>query len=267
MTHQLVGEAREGGFSVRSSSGVPVLEETYVFRVKANSKNASRLSVSSTPGLPIVNQSLSAFGLCTCRSKDAQRDPINPIYWDVTCEFSSEVEENQDKKEGTEFGVSPVEWIPIYETRFERLQEIVNVDASGTPIVNSKNEMFPDGISRGRFIPIWSFFQFEPATVTDEQIIDRNEVVNSAAFRGKAIKTLLCTIVKSNIGFYYGQKLRFTHYELRYNVRTWQHKRLDMGSDGKPLNGTGGAATGAPAVLSFDQFPTSNFSFLRLRGG
>ena len=264
MTHQLIGEARQGGFSVKSSGGVPTLVETYEFRVKADSINASRISVSFTPGLPIVNQSISAFGLTTCRSKDATRDPINPLYWDVTCEFSSEVEENQDRGGADEFGSDPVEWTPIYETRFERMSEIVNVDASGDPITNSANEMFPEGMTRARFIPIWTFFQFESPTVTDETIIARNEVVNSGTFKGRAAKTLLCTVVKSTIGFYYGQKLRFSQYELRYNVRTWQLKRLDMASDGTPLNGSGAASAGAPAILTFDQFPTNSLSFLRV---
>lgn len=264
MTHQLIGEARQGGFSVKSSGGVPTLVETYEFRVKADSVNASRLSVSYTPGLPIVNQSISAFGLTTCRSKDATRDPINPLYWDVVCEFSSEVEENQDRGGADEFGSDPVEWTPIYETRFERMTEIVNVDVNGDPITNSLDEMFPEGMTRSRFIPVWTFFQFEPPTVTDETIITRNEVVNSAEFKGRAAKTLLCTVSKSTIGFYYGQRLRFTQYELRYNVRTWQLKRLDMASDGTALNGLGAASTGAPAVLSFDQFASDSFSFLRI---
>lgn len=264
MTHQLIGEARQGGFSVKSSGGVPTLVETYEFRVKADSINASRLSVSFTPGLPIVNQTVSAFGLTTCRSKDATRDPINPLYWDVTCEFSSEVEENQDRGGASEFGSDPTEWLPIYETRFERMTEIVNVDVNGDPITNSLDEMFPEGMSRSRFIPIWTFFQFEAPTVTDETIIERNETVNSAIFRGRAVKTMLCTVVKSTIGFYYGQRLRFTQYELRYNVRTWQLKRLDMASDGTGLNGSGVAAVGAPAVLTFDQFASSDFAFLRI---
>jgi hypothetical protein len=124
--------------------------------------------------------------------------------------------------------------------------------------------MVPEGMTRTRFIPIWSFFQFEAPTVTDETIIGRNEVVNSGTFKGRAAKTLLCTIVKSTIGFYYGQKLRFTQYELRYNVRTWQLKRLDMASDGTALNGAGAASAGAPAILTFDQFATDSFSFLRV---
>ena len=263
MTHKLIGETRQGGFSVKSSGGVPTLVETYEFRVKADSINASRLSVSFTPGLPIVNQTISSFGLTTCRSKDATRDSINPLYWDVTCEFSSEVEENQDRGGADEFGSDPVEWTPIYETRFERISEIVNVDRDNDPIVNSRNEMFPEGMTRTRFIPIWTFFQFEPPTVTDETIIARNEVVNSATFKGRAEKTLLCTVVKSTIGFYYGQRLRFTQYELRYNVRTWRLKRLDMASDGTPLNGFGAAASGLPFTLVFDQFADSDFAFLR----
>ena len=286
MANTIIGEAREAGFSIRSSGGVPILEETYVFLVEAESKNTSRFSVSQTPGLPVVGFTFSAFGLTTCRSKTAERRVDQPRLWDVTCTFSSEVEENQDKKGGgSEFGAEPTEWIPIYETKFERMQEIVNVDASGVPVATSAKQMFPEGISRGRFIPIWEFYQFEPPTVTDETIIGRNEVVNSTTFKGRAAKTLLCTVISSQVGFYYGAKLRFTRYALRYNDRTWQHKRLDVGtvyiSGGAylpylddagnvfegPLNGTGGKQTvgTAPAVLSFDQYAAVDFAtFLRL---
>jgi hypothetical protein len=89
-------------------------------------------------------------------------------------------------------------------------------------------------------------------------------VVNSGTFKGRAAKTLLCTVVKSTIGFYYGQRLRFTQYELRYNVADWRLKRLDMSSDGTPLDGAGAPAVGDPATLYFEQFATDSFSFLRV---
>jgi hypothetical protein len=144
------------------------------------------------------------------------------------------------------------------------MSEIVNETIFGVKVVNSKGENFPDGMVRNRFIPIWTFFQFEPPTVTDETIITRNEIVNASTFKGRPAKTLLCTVVKSTIGFYYGQKLRFTQYELRYNVADWRLKRLDMASDGTGLNNAGAPAVGDPATRYFDQFATDSFSFLRV---
>ena len=115
-------------------------------------------------------------------------------------------------------------------------------------------------------------------------MIDRNEVVNSATFQGRAAKTLLCNVMSSVIGYYYGARRRLTKYSLRYNVATWQHKRLDVGtvylSAGTHLpyldasgnvmlgglNGLGAKVTpgNAPSVLAFDMYTAVAFAtFLR----
>jgi hypothetical protein len=174
--------------------------------------------------------------------------------------------------------------VPIYETKFERLQEVVTVDKDGDPIANSAGQPFPGGMTVTRLIPIWEFFQLEPESVTDEVIMDRNETVNSTTFKGRAAKTLLLTVNSSVVGYYYGQRRRLTQYSIRYNKDNWRHKRLDVGEaylstgslkpylvEGRlvmgPLNGTGGqaAAGSPPAVLEFDKYAELNFaSFLRI---
>lgn len=281
MANTIIGEARQGSISIRSSQGVPVIDETYVFKVKSDTKNNSRFNVSQTPGLPVVGQTVSSHGLTVCRGKSCERDENNPLYWTVTCTFSSEVEEGQNANDPNS---PPTEWVPVYETKFERQQRVVTKDKAGAAVVNSAGWKFPVGLTIGRFIPIWEFFQFEPATVTDETIIDRNEVVNSDSFRGRAANTLLCTVMSSTIGFYYGQFLRFTRYSLKYDSENWKHKRLDVGpfyksganklpflDNGTPqnriegnLDGAGGAAAGNPSVLEFAMYPTTTFnSFLR----
>jgi hypothetical protein len=86
------------------------------------------------------------------------------------------------------------------------------------------------------------------------------------------------------IGFYYGRLRRLTQYRIIYNVRNWTDKRLDTGTvyldagalkaytdaDGNviegALNGSGAkqAAGTAPAIRTFDKFPTIDFNtFLR----
>lgn len=281
MPNQVIGEARAGQASIRSAGGIPTLDETYHFLVKAESKLTSRINVLTTPGLPVTGRTVSAFGFSVCKSKSATRREDQPLYWDVTCEFSSEVEESQSEQDPER---DPTEWVPIYETKFERLEEIVTRDVDGTAIANSAGQPFENGLVRPRFIPVWEFFQFEPASVTDETIIGRNETVNSGTFKGRPAKTLLLTIMSSTIGFYYGAPRRLTQYSIKYNVRNWRQKRLDVGTvfkDGsifRPytdnsgnvilggLNGSGAkvAVGAAPAVLEFDQYPSLNFSsFLR----
>tara|TARA_R110000868_G_C10791251_1_gene756319 strand:- start:774 stop:1049 length:276 start_codon:yes stop_codon:yes gene_type:complete len=90
--------------------------------------------------------------------------------------------------------------------------------------------------------------------------------------------------MSSVIGYYYGAARRLTKYALRYNSKTWLHKRLDVGtvylSAGEHLpyldaagnvmlGGLDGAgakviAGDPPAVLEFDLYEAVAFAdFLR----
>lgn len=289
MAHTLLGPKRTGEARLRSSDGAPVFESVYHFIVKADSKTASRASILATAGLPQLGDIDAGSSLGVCRSSVAVQREDHPLYWDVTCEFSTEVKESQDSQNP---GSDPTTWKPVYETKFERIQEVVTEDASGVAIANSAGQPFENGMTRTRSIPVWEFFQFEPSTVTDEQVIDRNETVNNATFKGRAAHTLLLCVQSSVIGFYYGARLRFTHYALKYNKATWKHKRLDVGTvyldtgdqvpyldAGDPgndippgvilggLDGSGGkvAAGDPPAILEFDMYTPIDFSaFLRV---
>lgn len=276
-------EKRDGQCSVSSSNGMPVLNETYNFIIESDSKNTSRIDILyGTPGFPRVNQTVSAYGLAVCKGTDANRRGDNPYIWDASATFSSEVEEGQDNQDPNS---DPNIWVPVYETKFERLQEVVTKDFANVAVANSAGQPFQTGLTIGRFIPVWEFYQFEPATVTDEQLIERNETVNTASFKGRAAKTLLLTILSSRVGYYYGQRRRLSQYSLKYNVRKWTHKRLDVGtvylsgSDLKPyldadgrtvilggLDGSGAkvASGSPPATLEFDIYDDISFSFLRV---
>lgn len=282
MSATVLGEQSEGRSSVRSSGGVPVLDESYHYLVRTTSAAEDRTTVLSASGLPQVGITLSAGGIAVCKNVDAVRRSDQRTLWDVTATFSSEVDERQATQS---VSGDPTEWVPIYETKFERLQEIMTEDADGDAIANSAGQPFETGIVRSRFIPIWEFYQFEAASVTDEQVLKRNETVNSAIFKGKEIHTLLCTVMSSVIGFYYGNRRRLTRYALRYNVKTWKHKRLDVGTayleSGKlkpyldddknvilgGLNGSGAKVTAGtkPSILEFDQYDEIAFAtFLRI---
>lgn len=285
MASWIVGnsEKRDGSCSVSSSNGMPVLNETYSFIVRTDDKDTSRISVLyETPNLPRVGQTFSAYGQAICKNVNAVRRADNPLLWDVTCTFSSEVDEGQDQQDPSS---APEEWVPIRETKFERLQENVSKDRNGDVIANSAGQPFQTGLTIARFIPIWEFWQFEPATVSDEALIARNETVNNAIFKGREAKSLLLTIVSSKIGFYYGNRRRLTQYSLKYNSKLWTHKRADVGTvylesgvqkpylSGDPetvilggLDGSGAkvAPGDPPALLEFDIYEEISFSFLRI---
>jgi len=279
-------ECREGSGRIRSRGGRPVYEETYTFVIQADHKTQTRdVILTTTPGLPQVGVSTSAGGFAGCVGVSLQRDPGNALIWRATAEFSSEVEESSGATGGNGGPLDPPDaWIPIYETKFERYQEVVTKDQSGAAIANSAGQAFETGLTITRHIPIWEFFQFEAATVSDETIIARSETVNNTTFKGRAAKTLLCVVLSSVLGLFYGQRRRLTQYQLKYNSRDWRHKRLDVGTQYKSgttlldftsadgsimlgsLDGAGAkqAAGTAPAIRNFDQYATSTFDFLRI---
>lgn len=288
MAHTFLGEQRKGETSIRSSGGAPVIDESYYYLVRADSPTATRDSIMLTTGVPICGYTVSADGFALCNSVQATRREDQVLYWDIAATFSSDVDDRQGGSSGSGgsgSGSDPATWVPIYETKFERLQEVVTKDESDDPVANSAGQPFENGIIRARFIPIWELFQFEAGSVSDETVLARNEVVNTTTFRGRAAKTLLCSVMSSVIGYYYGAQRRLTRYSLRYNSKTWKHKRLDVGtvylSGGKhlpymddsgnvilgALNGSGAKQTPGtgPAVLEFDLFPSAEFSdFLRI---
>jgi hypothetical protein len=282
MPNTIIGQKRVGEMRITNAGGIPRLEETYEFLVEAETKFTSQFAVSQTPGLPVVNVTPSAFGLTICRSKTVTRDEAIAKLWHVVCEFSSEVEEGQNSQDPN---TDPTAWVPIYETKFERVQVVVTKDFNGTAIANSAGQPFPNGLTVTRKLPMWEFFQFEPATVTDEEVIDRSEITNSQTFRGRLAHTLLCTVVSSTIGFYYGVRLRFTRYSILYDKLNWKHKRLDVGTQYKDgttlkdflsadgsiieggLNGSGArvAVGDPPAIREFAMYDSKDFNtFLRI---
>ena len=279
---------REGSASIRSRRGTPVYECQYSWIVVATAKDEPYTNVLSTTGLPLVGITADPTGYAICTAKNATRRAENPLYWDVVCDFSSEIDDGSGSNGDPTS--DPTTWVPLYETKFEMINEIVQVDYAGNPIQNSVKQPF-NGITVFRTIPVWEFFQIEASSVTDNTVLSRTNVVNSASFtRGGstyAAKTLHCTVLSSVIGRYYGTLRRLTQYRVKYNDKKWTLKLLDCGtriSDGAggytayyadastpvkdftvingPLNGSGARTTTA-ATLEFDMYNAVSFSFLR----
>jgi hypothetical protein len=273
---------RDGSFAIRSVGGLPVIDETYSWIVVTDVPNVPYSTVYNTPGLPTVNVTQSPQGLGICRSKVCKRWTQNANYWTATCEFSSAVDERSNIQDPA---VNPVTWLPVYETKMERLQELITTDKDGDVIANSAGQPWSNGMTVSRFIPVWEFYQIENP-VSDEEIADRMETVNEFSFKGRAPKTLLCVILSSVVGFYYGQRRRLTQYSVKYNKKKWIHKRLDTGTAyisgtdllpytdkfgnviNGPLDGFSGAKVAVgdpPGERSFDYYEIKNFNtFLRV---
>ena len=137
MSTTLRGVGRPGACSLRTSGGIAILDETYHYIVVATAVDEPYLSVITTSGLPTVNSTVTIYGVC--RSISATRREANPKIWDVVAEFSSEVEDRQSSANPQS---DPLVWVPVYETKFERIQEVVTKDFSGASIANSAGQPF-----------------------------------------------------------------------------------------------------------------------------
>lgn len=279
---EILGQTRKRGGSIRRTGGRLVFEHEEEYFVMADTLSQDHDEILLTAGLPVAG--LTVHDRALCNGKSATSDPIQPLLWTVTATYSSEVEEGGNESQENQGG-DPTAFIPIAELAYESYQDVSILDASGTPVLNSANQPFETGFLRPRTLVRLDFEQFEPTSVTDEDIAERNETVNSAEFKGKAAKTLKLSVRSAAIGWYYGYRVWRIGYSLTYKKDTWRRTRLDIGNsylsggtllpyldnDGNRivgnLNGSGAKASvgTAPTILYFDEMESLNFSdFLRI---
>lgn len=287
MTVTVRGQKREGSGRVRKSKDTLLFEETYSFSVYTDDLATTRLQVLSASGIPVIGQTLSAGGRAVCISLSAERNPANAYEWNVTAEFSSEVEEDSSGSDAGQ-GTNPTDWIPIAEMSFETYQFYRQFDINKKPYVNSAGFPFSGGIPETKTIAKFDFDQFEASTLKLEDIIDRNETVNLGSFLGKPQMTWKLSITNAKLGFYYGYKCWRISYSLAYNPETWIVEICDKGpyfwQAGKKipfstvapqqnhvglLNGQGGPAPqNTPSYITFEQNRKLRFSdFIKLKTG
>lgn len=232
MATYLIGEKREGnsgGFRKQGTSLVYVHRVS--FQVYSDDRYENKINVLTTPGLPIVGVPYGGF-VGTCTSKDCERSPVNPQYWDVKCEFSTgEEEQKQDPNDPN--NPDPTTWIPIYDIVFESYQEAATKDNAGNAILNTAGIPFADPLMRNRVISVLDFYQFEPDSLTLDQIMDRNDTVNSVTFRSIAAWKLNLLIKKATIGLYNGFSCWRIEYQIKYRKDNWKDKVVSHGTQQK----------------------------------
>lgn len=218
---------RSGKTTVRAQNGFPIVEEVYDFFVVADAVDEPFESVRTATGLPRVGTVWKDF--LTVSSIDAQRRDNAAKYWDVSVTLSTNIEDGSQSG-GYDPKSDPTTWTPVRETKLERIEDAIIKDKDNRVLKNSAGQGFESALAVGRYIPVWEFYQFEPASVTDETIADRCESINKVAFKGKAKHTLLLNVESSTIGFYFGRRIRLTTYTCKYNKENWNVKRVDGGT-------------------------------------
>lgn len=296
MASEIVGEMRTGTASLRDSGNNGLsFESTAEFLVVASDKYVSKEEVLLlTPGLPIVGLMYGPLG-ATCTSKDAERHKDHASYWIVKCSF--ETGRERQKQNPNNPSPDPKTWIPVFRIDSFIVKEKVvaedktpasagNVNFGTTgpyKCRNSARQPFEEPFTEKKLLCQFSFEQFEDPSQDINDIIDRNDSVNSATFAGRDARTLLINVTGAELGFYGGYGAWRVVYQVTYDPDTHDEFRLDVGTcyldsgNQKPymdaleqyritgnLNGTGGKSTGDPAILKFRVKKELDFStFIR----
>jgi hypothetical protein len=157
----VLGEGREGNINLRlNSRGELITDQDVSYIVEADTRDQDELAVvTSTSDLPIPSVTLR--GTRTCRSLRGTRRKENPLIWDFTANFSNEVQEDQNNKEGQSGGEDPTAWIPVAELEYESYEDMLREDVNGKRWINSAGDPFETGFNRTRHIAVRSFSQFE----------------------------------------------------------------------------------------------------------
>jgi hypothetical protein len=213
------------------SGGKIVYTETWLYCVISDIINESPLNVINTPGLPQIEYSSApnTGGICVCTGLDPKQNAQSPYVWEVTVEFSTDTKDQDTNNNNPD----PTQWKPLYEGKVETYPEVMYQDFSPTPLryVNSAKSKFPEPLIVNRPIIVYDFFQYEPATLTDIAIGDRNDTINDAAARNGMFPkySLKCTISNFERGWFYNTACVRVNYSIAYKKSLWLNKPLDVG--------------------------------------
>jgi hypothetical protein len=178
MTHYITGIKRDGGIELTSGSNGLELSFTESYRVKADDKLATMWEVMSTAvaenagvadllgyngdvqtnGLPLPGVTEDRDRICRCRSLNGERNEENPLLWEFTARFSSNVPEGNTGQDAT---VPLEEVIPVRETLYELVNRARSIDLSGQGYTNGAGHLYNPALQVEEELPRWDFTQFD----------------------------------------------------------------------------------------------------------
>jgi hypothetical protein len=150
--------------------------------------------------------------------------------------------------------------------------------------INNAGVPFSEPLTITRPIILFDFWQMESPSVTDKQIGDRNDCINSTSLNKGTDTypqyTLKCSVIEFERGYFYGFDAVNIHYQIAYKPSKWTFRPIQSGYEYRQTpggvrvaspklvnleaNGTARADTLAPlADKEFIPHKPISFSFLR----
>lgn len=232
MASEIVGELRRGSGTVRRGENGRLNVTMQVdFLVVTDDKFTSREEVLlATANAPIVGLRYGPLGI-PCISKTANRNETNPLYWELSCEFDSAVE-NQEPNDESPDNPDPTTWIPIWKIEPGLQDEgTTSTDFLGKEYKNTAGEFYDPPMNYSVRTASWVFNQYEPASTSGITIMKRHMTVNNATFtkklRGMGMSLeqyqYLMTVEEAELGYYMGFLCWNIKYRLSYNSAAYKN--------------------------------------------
>lgn len=261
MSTFLKGEMRGRRARLERTNDGWTFNETRRYVVISNDVRESPVAVVGTPGIPIPGLTITSSG-AVCKSVDPEQDEKQPKVWRVNAEFSTEPINQKTDPSGTP-DPNPTNWIPLYKGVIETYADVMYADRNGKRYVNSANDKFPEPLVKNSPIIVYEFTQYEPNSLTDRQIGDRNDSTNNAVFRSFDKWTLKLNIKGFERGYYFGYECVKIDYRVAYKQGVqdnagewtgWKDIPLDMGySYFTSAKGSGGAKVTSQQLVALNQ--------------
>jgi len=232
MAIEIVGELRRGSGTVRrGENGRLNITMQVDFLVATDDPFTTREEVLlATPNAPIVGLTYGPLGI-SCVSKTANRSEINTLYWELSCEFDSAIE-NQEPNQEDPSNPDPTTWIPIWKLKPSLTDGGTIMQDYSTPpkpIVNTAGELYEPLTHRQIRLVGWTFNQFESASTTPDTIASRNNTINNNVFTKKlrgvnyewGFNRFLLQVEEAELGYFAGFLCWNIQYTLTYNPENW----------------------------------------------
>lgn len=240
-----IADGRDANVNVKG-----VRERTRVFRVRTSSHSDDALLLFLAADLVALRDPHPLDSGCLCNDIAASEDQGSPWLWLVTCEYSSEQE--QEGKEAE----NPLERPPDISWDAAEYEEPYETDQRGRAVASSSHEPIDPPLQRDAGRGMWRIERNE-AEFDEARWEAYRNVTNSDPWRGKAVGTCLMKPIRGRSQYENGVQFARVSYEIHYDPRGWTHRPLDRAfsyldanGDRVPFRDPQGTPLQAPTLLN-----------------
>lgn len=192
-----------------------------VYDVRDSTATLTESQILESAGLPKINQIVQVDGSripVACKRKEAVEDVAKKGYWTVTCHCDNlpgKASQALGTGESEDDPTDPTQWTVIVDPSFETTEVLIETDVFGNAIENFAGRPYADAKTRRALVTVLPFTQYEPASLTLDQITERNDTISDGIYLGKAKGAWHLSIEDSDLVYKNGLLCWRIDYKLR----------------------------------------------------